>query len=344
MIAARQYGLVESSQLQSLGIDRHVIRRKVASGELERVLPRVYRLSGAPRCWRQRLLAACLWGGPQAVASHRSAAALLGLEGFSLGPVEGQDAGPVEITTPKRNQSHLAVSVHQSLPDRCFVVTVDGIRVTNASRTLIDLAPLVDRTVLERALDDALRRGLTTLRQLRWTIAKVFGPGRRGPGVLRDLLDERLPLDGPSASEFQKDVRAVLREEGLPFQEEFEIWVDGQCYRVDFGSPDHPVVVEADGRRDHSSREDWERDLRRRNRITSAGYWMIHVTPGDLAERREGFIREVKGALAASGWVLPGGVSAGPGAPAGPGPAGAPGAGRGAGRRGRNPGGARAVL
>ena len=57
----------------------------------------VYRIPGSPQSWEEDLVALCLWGGPDAVASHRSAAALWELPGFPK--------GPLEITSLKKNQT-----------------------------------------------------------------------------------------------------------------------------------------------------------------------------------------------------------------------------------------------
>ena len=95
-MARKQHGLVVRGQLLSSGIDANGVKRLLRRGVLEEALPKVYRLPGAPRTWLQSLMAACLWGGKGAVASHRAAAALWGLEGF--------DEGPLEITTTKKNQ------------------------------------------------------------------------------------------------------------------------------------------------------------------------------------------------------------------------------------------------
>jgi very-short-patch-repair endonuclease len=47
---------------------------------------------------------------------------------------------------------------------------------------------------------------------------------------------------------------------------------------VDFIYPAQRLIVEVDRRRHHSSGADWERDLQRRNRITSGGYFVLHAT------------------------------------------------------------------
>jgi hypothetical protein len=58
-------------------------RSHVAKGDIERILPGVYRLAGAAENPRQRLRAATL-GGEGTAASHTSAAAIVGLKAFTL--------------------------------------------------------------------------------------------------------------------------------------------------------------------------------------------------------------------------------------------------------------------
>ena len=68
--------------------------------------------------------------------------------------------------------------------------------------------------------------------------------------------------------------------------------------RLDFAYPGQRVAIEVDGARHHSGRAAWERDLRRRSRLTAMGWRIIHVTAADLRERAEskaGKIREALG-------------------------------------------------
>ena len=60
----------------------------VGHGRWRAAGPGVYRIAGTPVTWRSHLLAAVLAGGPGAVASHRSAGALHGLDGCRLGVPE----------------------------------------------------------------------------------------------------------------------------------------------------------------------------------------------------------------------------------------------------------------
>src|SRR6266571_34587 len=95
-VAARQFGAIGRSQLVALGHTDDAIWRLLRQGELEDALPGVYRINGAPRSWLQDLRIATLWAGEGAAVSHRSAAALWGLQGFP--------EGPITISTPKKNQ------------------------------------------------------------------------------------------------------------------------------------------------------------------------------------------------------------------------------------------------
>ena len=105
-VARKQHGVVSRAQLQAQGVSEDGIWRRRRSGILQEALPGVYRTSGAPRGWLQDLMAACLWGGEEAAASHRAAAALWELEGF--------EHAPVEISAPRRLQAGVStITVHR---------------------------------------------------------------------------------------------------------------------------------------------------------------------------------------------------------------------------------------
>src|SRR5438309_7262325 len=95
-MASRQWGTISRDQLRVAGLSDDAIWRLIKDRMLIEILPRVYRLAGAAQNWHQRLMAPCLWGGPTAVASHRSAAVLWGFDGFR--------EGPLEISSPKQKQ------------------------------------------------------------------------------------------------------------------------------------------------------------------------------------------------------------------------------------------------
>jgi hypothetical protein len=247
----------------------------------------VYRGGGATHSWEQRLAGACLWGGPDACVSHRSAGALWGFQGF--GP------GPVEISTPKQNRARLPFKVHRTKVDPALVTTKQAIPVMNAFRTVLDLVNVVDENRANQILDEALRKGLVSMDALWRFVRRESRPGRRGIGKLRRLLEERDPEYQPSASEFQAEVGRLIIGAGLTFVEEFVV-TDSEgnfVARVDFLLDDAPVVIEAEGRATHSSKLDWEHDLARRNRITAQGLVVIHATKDRVRNHPDDLLAEI---------------------------------------------------
>lgn len=291
-IATRQHGLISAAQLRRLCLSRDAILRRVEWGLLDVVVPGVYRIPGSPDTWRQRVMAAVLWSG-DGVASHRTAGALWGLTGCP--------ESAIEICTDK--QAKLAKkgfrTHRRQVPER-LITKVDGVPVTNVARTLTDLATALPADTFGRAVEDACRKGLTSPAALRAHLVKESRRGRPGVGILRAWLDAGDALEGVSVTAFQQDVRRLLKEVG-GFREEVVIRdAEGQeLARVDFCHDALPVILEADGRKDHSGRDDWYHDLRRRRRVTSQGYLALHVMPQDIAfaQGRASFLAAVRATM-----------------------------------------------
>src|SRR5687768_8931645 len=87
-LAAQQHGVVSRRQALEAGMTRDMVARRVRKGAWLVALPGVYRVAGAPKTWLAQIMAAVLWGGRDAIVTHRSAARLLGLEGFASDHIE----------------------------------------------------------------------------------------------------------------------------------------------------------------------------------------------------------------------------------------------------------------
>ena len=290
-LAAVQHGVFARSQVVAEGATRGFIEGRLATGRWEPRYPGVYVMAGAPASWRQRLLAACLLTG--AVASHRAAAAVLRVPGGETGTLELSAADGRRV-----RRSGLVVHQVASL-DPVDVTVVDAIPVTTATRTIIDLAAVVTAEILEEALDDGLRRQLTSIPRLAWRIATLGRRGRPGIAVLQRLIAARGGARPTPESALETRLLRRLRRAGLPEPEcQYEIKDRGRLLaRVDFAFPDARVAIEADGYRWHSGRVRWERDLARRNRLTAHGWRVIHVTSGDLEHRPDEIVRMIAQAL-----------------------------------------------
>jgi len=80
-LAATKHGIFGRAELREIGFTRHQGERRTGDARWIELYEGVYRIAGTPQTWRGNLLAAVLAGGPQAVASHRSGAALRDLPG-----------------------------------------------------------------------------------------------------------------------------------------------------------------------------------------------------------------------------------------------------------------------
>lgn len=101
-----------------------------------------------------------LWSKNRAVVSHETALAVHGIGEF--------ESSQVHLTVPPQfTMRDPAVILHRAeLPD-ADVAEHTGFRITTPARSLIDVAVgAADEELLARAVDDAHRNGLLTLRQL----------------------------------------------------------------------------------------------------------------------------------------------------------------------------------
>lgn len=133
-LARRQHAVFSGAQATNEGVSRKVLRQRVASGWLTTLGHDVFHVAGTPVTWEAMVMAATLAGGPGTVASHRTAAALWGLDGYAR--------AAVEVTVPRGVRLRRAGTiVHTSTDlDRCASRSRSGIDVTDPARTLLDLA------------------------------------------------------------------------------------------------------------------------------------------------------------------------------------------------------------
>ena len=88
LLARRQHGVVSRTQLVEAGLGRGAIAHRLKGGRLHRVFPSVYVVGNGLLSVEGRWLAGVLSGGPDAVLSHRSAAALWEILASAAGTVK----------------------------------------------------------------------------------------------------------------------------------------------------------------------------------------------------------------------------------------------------------------
>jgi len=289
-LGAAQFGAFSRAQAINAGATRALIRHRISSNRWTQVDRFCFRITGAPRTWRQSLMEASLSWGDGAAISHRSGAALWRYPDF--------EATFVELTVPRDRQRKAPGIVHRNALDPVDVTTIDGIPVTTPSRTLIDIASVCARGMVEDALDDALRRGLVSIPRLRWCVTRLGD--RPGMGVIRALIAARAPGEAISESKLETMLLRLLRRAKLPKPiAQYDI-CDGRhvVARADFAYPDLRLAIEADGYWFHSGRRRWQLDRERQNRLTLLGWRVVHVTWEDLTTRPRAVVDSVRAALA----------------------------------------------
>ena len=265
-LASARYGLVTRSQLIAAGFTDKMIRTRVARGWLEVVHPGVYRVAGTPRSWHQDMLAALLYVGGDAAASHRSAAFHWGLDGPFNGFVELSES---LLLGTRPHGAH----VHRSTdlaPE--YTTTRRGIPVTKPARTLLDLGAVVRRPILDRAVDDALAKKLVTYEGLLVILDDLGRRGRRGTALLRASLAERT---GVPESVLEAAFQRLVSRSHLPTPEyQYEVHDDTGRFvaRVDAAYPDLRIAIELDGAATRVGREALHYDNERQNRLVDCGF------------------------------------------------------------------------
>ena len=224
--------------------------------------------------WRQGVLAACLWAGTGAAASHVSAAAVWELDGIAPRATE------ILVAARKRSPPQGIVVHEASAP--FAIQRRAAIPVTSATKTLIDLASVLPVERLEIALEDALRRRLTSVVGMQRAIGR--GQGLRGIIGLRRLVDARSSDGTPMDSALEVAVLQILRAAKLPAPVPQYVVRNpgGQTVRLDFAYPDALVGIEVDGYRWHSGRAAWSRDRVRLNWLCQTGWRILHVTNDEV--------------------------------------------------------------
>ena len=276
----RQHGVVSRAQALHGGMTRAQIESCLRSGRWVREARGVYRHEAAPLTPLSRMLAACLAHG--GLASHRSAAALHGIEGFTL--------ARIELSVPRgRKRVMSGIMMHESTQmELARPVYRSAVPCTRLDRTVLDLAAVVIRNQLERAIDAVLRDRRLTRDDLVGVLLSHSRKGRNGCAAFRTVLADRLGGDPVPLSAWSRMVAELLVEAGLPdpaLEYRVRNAVGDFVAQVDLAYPARGVAIELDSRRWHHNSDSFVQDRRRRNQITLAGWTVLNFTWDDYRDR-----------------------------------------------------------
>jgi len=267
------------TDLHAAGWSDGRLQRALRAGTLTRVAFDTYVVAGHQVSELGHLLAA---SGRVPVLSHRTAARAWGLP---VAPTH------VDLTVPRgcaRRAIPSGVVLHQSPLAAADVELVEGVRVTAAARTLLDLARTEPLDLAVVAIDAALHSGLVTLPELEQLLARCS----RWPWMRRAAIAVEAS-DGRAESPLESLLRVTLVHGGVPPHDvqrqprgigRVDFWYDG-------------VVVEGDGFAFHSDRDAFREDRRRNNACAAAGLLVLRFTWEDVHRRPDEVVATVRSAL-----------------------------------------------
>ncbi|NEE00059.1 type IV toxin-antitoxin system AbiEi family antitoxin domain-containing protein [Phytoactinopolyspora halotolerans] len=288
-------GVHKVADLLRGGMTRSAIAHALRTGRLVRVRRGVYcesavwdRSASSPvRRHAIEIHAALLAMGKRGWASGYSAALLLRL------PTPKGEPSDVELSFPRRTQSRRSypgLRVRAATVVEGDVVAIDGVPVTSPTRTALDLGRNRGFAAGLIVADAALRRELTTSRQLEEAARRMSG--WRGGSNVRLVAEH---ASGMRESPGESLSFAAFVDAGIPLPE-CNVWVvdEGPSgIRSDFLWRAHRLVGEVDGYvkyrdplwspRDHVLVNEKKRQLR----IEEAGLVVVRWTPTEIMHQPE---------------------------------------------------------
>ncbi|MEO6124178.1 MAG: DUF559 domain-containing protein [Ilumatobacteraceae bacterium] len=287
--AGKQFGALSTQQLEASGADRHVRARWARHGLIERVGTSSYAVVGSSPTWQRAAWAAAADVDGAGFLAGRTAARLLGLDGFvSNEPEVLVVRAHRGLRTPFMLRS---TGLPLGLQD---TVIVDGIRCLSAERLILD-SPLFGFTQeeTENAIDSSIRLRKVSEQRLR---TRVVARHRTGINGSRQLLDALVDTGGESRLE--RWFLGIVGRAGIPRPELQRVVRDGQrtVARLDAFFPGN-LVVEIAGHGTHSSRRQRQHDEQRRTELTLRGFRVITFTYDDVRNRPAWVIARLSEAL-----------------------------------------------
>jgi very-short-patch-repair endonuclease len=204
----------------------------------------------------------------------------------------------VEIWVPApRSPRATSITVHRgSRIDRADRAQLEGIPITTALRTLVDLSGRMEDDRLLAAMEDGIRRRLFTPERLAARLDALCESGRSGAGRLKRLLEER--DSAPSESVLEAKVWLLLSRSPLP-RPVRQHWVGtrGGRYRLDFAWPEARVALEADGWAHHGGKAAFGKDRERLSEVAATGWRTLLATWHLVTHEPQRLLRWVESSL-----------------------------------------------
>jgi predicted transcriptional regulator of viral defense system len=255
-IASRQCGRVTWAQLMALGFAHATIADWVRGGYLHRMLPRVYAVGHRAPSVEAALWEAVLYAGPGAMLSHATALWWRGL-------IDKQPRR-IQVTTPRRCRSLKQVRVYGRRT--CERILHKGLPTTTIEQALLDFAATAPLERVRYALANADYHKVLDVTALQ----VIAGSGRAGSVKLRTALKRHEPKLARTRSPLERLFLPLCEKYGVPLPDDVNVLIAGVL--VDAVWWRQKLVVELDGKDNHSSWGQIQRDRSNEMRLRAAGF------------------------------------------------------------------------
>lgn len=286
--AAPTGGVTTRQDLLDAGVSGTAIQRRLASGFLRKPCRGVYLCTDLEQTLTRYWIP--LLAIPTSVLSRQTASELhdLRLPRSSM----------VHVTAGKGTGWTLPhTMVHETrLPVAEDVVRLGEMRVTSKARTLFDSASYTRRSQFRHGLQSAVAAEPALAVDFMACFRALARSGVAGVRMMRMILMEDFDDEPVAESELERLVWLGLFNNGLIglHRQYRPPWFDGIRGIVDFACPVSRVIIEADGRRWHSSQQAMANDRRRDRQASIEGWVVLRVSWNEVVHRPAATFGEIR--------------------------------------------------
>jgi very-short-patch-repair endonuclease len=294
-LAERQYGVVSRAQVRQLGLTDREIAVRLRLGHLHHLFHGAFAVGHRAIARKGRMLAAVLACDEGTILSHGSAAELLCLWDKRLAVIHVIPPDWSGRKIPDIRWHRVRMPLADEIEIR------DGIPCTTVSRTIVDMAGEWGWGQLRRLVEQA-----AILRRLDVNeIDRILARGRRrGAPRLRAIL-----AGWRSTAESHPQIRSRLEarllprliEEGLPApRTNVKLRIEGHQFEIDLLWGKQRLAIETDGEETHATRAAFQRDRKRDQILTAAGYRTARVTWRQVVDEPHAVVHRIARMLKAA--------------------------------------------
>jgi very-short-patch-repair endonuclease len=270
-LADQHDGLVPVAALRSANYSADAIADRVARQLLASPRRGIRIRSGVQLDVARQALAAALTLQDSWI-SHTTALTIHGLDLSTYG---------VHLSAPTQHRL-VDVQMHRhQMPLKTDLGWYEGVRISTATRAVLESAAILDLRSLEVAMDWALHNRRTSIDRLAST-AEHVGWFRGRTDYLK-LIDDRRNGRGQVRSFLEVDIDRVLRKAGIPLPtRNFSVTLPTGRRIIDAAWPVHRLGLEANSWEHHSRPSDWANTQTRQRELTAAGWTILPVVSSDV--------------------------------------------------------------